>query len=99
MSWETVEKAVPDALALAWDGCHKIYLAMDAEEVAKFESYGYREGGAQMWSGGSPEEAMGVLREWYADSCGLRFISAVRTDTENPNAGFTSLIAQGELAS
>jgi hypothetical protein len=35
------------------------------------------------------------VREWYEGSCSLRFISAVETNEENPNAGFTDLIPQG----
>ena len=33
--------------------------------------------------------------EWYENSCGLRFISAVHTNHADPNAGFIDLIGQG----
>jgi hypothetical protein len=41
-------------------------------------------------------EMMEKLRKWYHDSCGLRFISAVRTVEGDPNDGFITLIGQGE---
>ena len=36
-----------------------------------------------------------MVRKWWDESCGLRFISAVETNEEDPNAGFTTLIPQG----
>jgi hypothetical protein len=36
-----------------------------------------------------------TIQDWYADSCGLRFVSAVRTVGGDPNEGFISLIEQG----
>jgi hypothetical protein len=41
---------------------------------------------------------LATLQEWYEDSCGLRFIEAVSTNHENPNAGFETLIGQGDFA-
>ena len=46
----------------------------------------------------TPEEMLVTLQEWYEDSCGLRFIEAVSTNHENPNAGFETLIGQGDFA-
>jgi hypothetical protein len=40
---------------------------------------------------------LATLQEWYEDSCGLRFIDAVSTNHENPNAGFETLIGQGDF--
>ena len=40
------------------------------------------------------EEALELLRDWYDESCGLRFISAVKTVDGDPNDGFTDLIPQ-----
>jgi hypothetical protein len=37
----------------------------------------------------TPEEMLAYLEDWYADSCGLRFIEAVSSDT-----GFESLVEQ-----
>jgi hypothetical protein len=89
-----VEERVSEAKAIAWDTCHKIYLLMDDEQVETMRGYEYdplitdREQ--------TPEEMLITLKDWYASSCGLRFIQAVSTNHENPNAGFESLIGQGE---
>ena len=34
------------------------------------------------------------LVEWYEMSCDLKFISAVSTNLEDPNAGFKTLVPQ-----
>jgi len=89
-----VEERVSEAKAIAWDTCHKIYVLMDDEQVETMRGYEYdplitdREQ--------TPEEMLITLKDWYASSCGLRFIQAVSTNHENPNAGFESLIGQGE---
>lgn len=43
MTWAAVQDALPQAKALVFDGCHKIYLAMDDEQVEDFRSIGYGE--------------------------------------------------------
>jgi hypothetical protein len=88
--WDDVEDAVQDAHLIAWDTCHKIYLAMDEAEANWF-----RENYAPDVVTGTPEELLATLREWYENSCGLRFIQAVTRDEEDPNRGFTNLIPQG----
>ena len=35
------------------------------------------------------------LHEWWNESCGLRFISGVSHNEEDPNYGFVTLIPQG----
>jgi hypothetical protein len=76
------------AQGVAWDGCHKIYLAMDDEEARFFaDNYPY-------YVEDSPTEMAERVADWYAESCGLRFVSAVRHDEVDPNAGFTSIIPQ-----
>ena len=44
----------------------------------------------------SPEMLLNTIEDWYANSCGLRFIQAVTTVENNPNEGFEDIIAQGE---
>ena len=89
--WDTVQ----EAKAIAWDTCHKIYIIMDDEQMAKMIEYGY--GADILYSSYlTPEEMMNTLEDWYVNSCGLRFIEAVRTVEGDPNEGFTRLIAQGE---
>jgi hypothetical protein len=88
--WGDVEDAVQDAHLIAWDTCHKIYLAMDEVQAEWF-----RENYAPDVVTGTPEHLLATLREWYENSCGLRFISAVTTNETDPNEGFESLIPQG----
>lgn len=86
--WEAVEEYLQDALSISWDGCHKIYLAMDEDEHTWFcENY-------EDTRHGSPEELLEILREWWDSSCSLRFISAVSHNAIDPNDGFVSLISQ-----
>ena len=91
----SVLESVKEAKAIAWDTCHKIYVLMDDEQVSKMIEYGYKD---DMITSDElpPEEMMLTLQDWYANSCGLRFIEAVKTVKGDPNKGFTSLIEQGE---
>jgi hypothetical protein len=43
----------------------------------------------------SDAEMFETVKKWYDESCGLKFVSAVETNTADPNAGFESLIPQG----
>jgi hypothetical protein len=90
--FDLVEERVREAEAIAWDTCHKIYVLMDNEQVELCREYGY-EPLITKWEA-TPEEMMRTLEEWYNDSCGLRFIEAVNTNKNDPNAGFESLIGQ-----
>lgn len=87
--WEAVEEYLQDALSISWDTCHKIYLAMDETEAEWFAA-NYDEATVK----GSPEEMLETIKEWWDASCPLRFVSAVWHDSEDPNAGFVSLISQ-----
>lgn len=97
MSWEAVEEAIGSAKAIAFDGCHKIYLAMDDNQVAQFKLYGYDQDDSQLLRVTDPGAALATLHVWFEDSCGLRFISAVRTVEGDENEGFTRLIEQFEF--
>lgn len=88
--WDTVQ----DCKAITWDTCHKIYVLMDDLQVEKMIEYGYDP--LIYAKDSSTEELMAYLEDWYANSCGLRFISAVSTVKGDPNEGFTDLVAQGE---
>lgn len=88
--WETVAEATKDAYSIAFDGCHKIYVAMDKHESMWFhENYEHN-------FVGEPDAMLAQLKEWWEQSCGLKFISAVRYSESDPNAGFTSLIGQDD---
>ena len=77
-----------NAHLIAWDGCHKIYLAMDEEQAEWFrENY-------EIVMDSSLDAMLWKLVDWYDKSCFLRFISAVATNHDDPNAGYTTLIAQ-----
>lgn len=91
-----VKERVSEAKAIAFDTCHKIYLLMDNEQVELMREYGYDP--LITSEEATPEEMLATLQEWYEDSCGLRFIDAVSTNHENPNAGFETLIGQGDFA-
>jgi len=99
MPWSKVEEALPEVQALIFDGCHKIYLALDAEQVGQFQELGYGDGtdDSRLVEVGEASDPVGVLREWFENSCGLRFIQSVRTVTSHPSAGFDQLISQSEI--
>lgn len=92
MGWEAVEEALPNAKLIAWEGCHKIYLAMDEIEEQWFIDRDDYETFT-----GDFDEMLAKLHEWFEASCGLRLINAVTHNATNPNAGFQQLIEQFEL--
>lgn len=104
--WAKVEGALIGAHSVAFDGCHKVYVLMDEQQTDLMRGYGYGDQSAD--GGGGPhlvivgqygrDKALELLREWYEDSCSLRFIQAVRTVDGDPNEGFVNLIEQGEYA-
>lgn len=93
IDWDLVEEYTEDAKGIAFDTCHKIYVLMDTEQVAQMREYEYDliHTSEEM----TPSQMLDTLKEWFAKSCFLRFIQAVETNTEDPNAGFTTLIEQG----
>ena len=95
-----VEIVLPHAKAIAFDGCHKISVLMDKEQVAKMTTYGYGDDeGSYLLTADkmSKAEMLETLEGWFADSCSLRFIHGVSSVPEgtDPNEGFTDLIPQG----
>ena len=91
--WSGVEVALRDAKGIAFDTCHKIYVLMDDEQMDLMKEYGYD----PLISSGEmqPDQMLQVVRQWYSMSCMLRFVNAVRTNHDDPNAGFVDLIPQG----
>ena len=92
------EIAVQDAKAIAFDGCHKIYVLMDDAQVEKMRSYGYGDDdGSFLVTADEVRkvEMLDILKNWYEGSCGLKFINAVSTVDGDPNEGFVDLIPQG----
>lgn len=88
--WDDVEDAVQDAHLIAWDTCHKIYVALD-----EYEANWFRERDDYAKAEGTPDELLATLRRWYDQSCPLRFINSVVRVESDPNEGFTALIPQG----
>ena len=91
--WNKVENWLYDAKGIAFDGCHKIYVLMDDEQMALMKEYGYDPLIAADTM--TIDEMLATLKKWYHNSCMLRFINAVSTNHEDPNAGFVDLIPQG----
>lgn len=91
--WAKVEVAVEIAKGIAWDECHKIYVLFDDEQMAQMKEWGYDPliSSEEM----TPAQMLETIKGWYARSCMLRFVNGVRTNHEDPNAGFIDLIPQG----
>lgn len=87
--WENVEDVLDDAHLIAWDTCHKIYVAIDEIEAEWFRA-NYDDTFT-----GTPEEMLATLQRWYDASCALKFIQSVGHNAADPNAGFVNLIEQG----
>jgi hypothetical protein len=92
VSFDKVRERVKQAKAITWDGCHKIYVLMDDEQVSLMRSYGYDP--LITNSTHTPDAMFELIEQWYEHSCGLRFVNAVTTNHANPNEGFEDLIAQ-----
>lgn len=91
-AWEKVRRSLGSADSIAWDGCHKIYVLMDADRTADMEECGYD----PVLPVTDADQALATIREWWDNSCALRFVSAVKTVDGDANDGFTDLIAQFE---
>jgi hypothetical protein len=84
--WDDVHEALSDARLIAWDGCHKIYIALDDEQAQWFREY------YEIIVDGDYHSLLATITKWWDDSCGLRFINGVAGSEDNPQ--FTTLIAQ-----
>jgi hypothetical protein len=82
------------AKAIAFDTCHKIYVLMDDEQVALMREYEYE----MLFTSDelTPSQMSDKVAEWFEQSCGLRFISAVSTNHLDPNEGFIHIVEQFE---
>jgi len=89
--WNAVSEYAENCVLIAFDGCHKIYLAMDETEANFFrdpENYEFS------FENNGENDLMDILDDWYRSSCDLKFIQAVWSNEADPNAGFVSLISQ-----
>jgi hypothetical protein len=91
-----VAEATDHAKLVAWDTCHKIYIAMDDAEARW-----YIDNEWQCFIG-SPEAMLDQVCEWYESSCGLQFVDATstgKTSTESEHfSEFNRVIPQGAEA-
>ena len=93
---QIVTEFTDKAKLVAFDGCHKIYIAMDDGEAGWYV--------AQEWDlfRGSSEQMAEKVWEWYESSCGLEYVDATSTgqnstDTEH-FSDFHRVIPQGAEA-
>ena len=96
--WDEVEESLTNAKAIAFDGCHKIYVLLDHAQVDEMLGYGYGyDEGTRLVHASSTDagEMLKTLKAWYNESCALRFIDSIETDEKYPEKGFSSLIPQG----
>ena len=72
---------------------------MDEQQLEASRRYGYGSAGETRLieiedTAAGREQALVTLRDWFDQSCGLRFIQAVRTVTGDPNEGYTDIVEQ-----
>lgn len=84
-----VVESIVHAHLVAWDTCHKIYLAMDEKQAEWF-----RKNYSPAIFEGTAEEMLITVAKWWDDSCFLRFVSAVASSHDDTNDVFTTLIPQ-----
>ena len=85
--YDALRDAVLDAHLAAWDGCHKIYLAMDEGQAAWFRAE------YEHIAEGPADDILATVVGWWDESCALRFVSACTTAGDNV-VEFTSVIPQ-----
>ena len=88
--WEDVESSLYEAKAITWDTCHKIYILLDEKQITQSVEWGYD----PIIRVTNVYDALATLKQWYAESCSLKFVRAVRTVAGNPNDGYESIIPQ-----
>ena len=89
-----VATAIKFAKGIAFDGCHKIYICMDDEQVSQMRGYEYGKDGSYLITD-QAESWLTVIQGWWEESCGLKFIEAV--STRGTDTKFDTLIGQGEF--
>ena len=93
--WYDVKEAVQYAKSISFDGCHKIYLAMDDTQAQWFKANYNGEDCDDRTFVGTAEQMFTLLQNWYENSCSLKFIQSVTTNEADANEGFKDLIPQG----
>jgi hypothetical protein len=93
IDWDNVEAYIDDAKGIAFDTCHKIYILMDDAQMAQMKEYEYDPLISKNEM--DAKEMFETVKRWYAESCMLKFVEAVKTVDGDANEGFTTLIEQG----
>jgi hypothetical protein len=88
--WDDVETALETADSIAFDSCHKIYVLMDLKQTEQMIGYEY----AFVEPVTEPDRALRLLKEWFENSCGLKFIEQVTSEPDGTESWHT-LIPQG----
>jgi hypothetical protein len=86
-AWAGVVDALDRSHLVAWDCCHKIYIALD-EKTANWFAKNYDE-----TARGTLGEKLAAVEFWYRHSCSLRFVSSVVTGYRGDD--YIELIPQG----
>lgn len=82
--WAAVVEYLGNAVLIAWDECHKIYLAMDEAEAQFYRDASYT----------CAESNLDIIEYWWDSSCPLRFVSASWSIVPQFESKFVSLISQ-----
>ena len=93
-----VAEATDHAKLVAWDTCHKIYVAMDDTEARWYMDHADR--GYQCFVG-TPDAMLEQVCEWYKKAnadCGLQYIDATSWSDEDQNTKFHRVIPQDAQA-
>lgn len=98
---DLLKQALRGAKGIAFDGCHKIYVLLDQGQFDQQKMYGYGDGTddsqlVALRSNLDRDQAFATVKDWYEDSCSLRFINTIKTVPGNPNDGFGRVIEQFE---
>jgi len=93
--WYDVDFALHYGKGIAFDGCHKIYVLQDEKQVNLMREYEYEF--VLTKEDLTENELATLLRNWYEQSCMLKFIQSVSSvaDGQDENDGFETLIPQG----
>ena len=102
---ERVTEAVMDCEGAAWDGCHRIFILMDKEQVESRLDLGYGTrsdfelGDSRIVTathGMKRSAILAIVKAWWEQSCELRFIMALDSADPTIEEEVGNIIAQGE---
>ena len=87
--FKKLEKILPEAKGIEWDGCHRIYVLMDEGDMMGGFEFLVRADEA------TPTQMLETLKEWWDQSCKWRFIMCMATSAANPrDIDFVEIIPQ-----